>query len=208
MIEALGDYIFNNANKTIAYLEGNEKLKEVATEFNELSDLKRRFDFYIINFWLASVACELYYEQDDFQKICEGIEEGIIESIESYGKSNLMLGVTLKEFVKDKEELFQLCQEYSVGAETVIGFRALLAVLIPKRFSDYHSTLSIEPNFKWESVAMHFGKHIFGKKITDSPSYMLGLGPAFAIILSSTLNSFSEYIIEVERRIELGGIDE
>ena len=73
MAEALCDYIFNNANKIAADLERNEELKEAAAEFNNLPKLKRLLDFYIVNFWLASVACQEYYEHGDFQKICDGI---------------------------------------------------------------------------------------------------------------------------------------
>lgn len=201
--EALGDYIFNKANKIVVDLEYNEKFKEAATEFNKLPKLKRLLDFYIINFWLASVACELYYEHDDFQKICEGIEEGIIKSLESYGKSNQIFGVTLREFVKDKDELVLLYREYPVGVETRIGFRALLAILIPKRFSDYHSTLS----FKDESVGLqrqsqYFCQHIFGKEDSESPDCILILAPIFALILTSAFLAFSEYIDKLEDKVK------
>ena len=206
--EALDDYIFNRANKIVADLEQNREFKEAVTEFNRLPKLKRLFDFYVINFWLASVACELYYEHDDFQKICEGAEEGIIKSLESYEKSNQILGVTLKEFVKDKNELALLYREYPVGAETVIGFRALLAIIIPKRFSDYHSTLS----FKDESVGLqrrsqYFCQHVFGKEYSDSPNCALILAPIFAMILASTLLAFSDYIVKMEQQIKNEGLE-
>ena len=202
MAEALGDYIFNKANKIIVDLEYKEEFKEAATEFNKLPKLKRLLDFYIVNFWLASDACELYYEHDDFEKICEGIEEGIYESLESYEKSNQILGLTLKDFIKDRQESTLFYREYPVSDETKVNFRVLLSILIPKRFSDYHSTLS----FKDETVGLqrrseYFCHHIFGKENSVSPDRFI-LMPIFALILSSTFSAFLEYIDKLEEKIE------
>ena len=204
MAEALGDYIFNRANKIVVDLEYDEKFKEMAmaTEFNKLPRLKRLLDFYILDFWLASVACEDYYEHDDFQNICEGIEEGIIKSLESYGKANRILGVPLREFVKDKDELALLYREYPVDAETTIGFRALLAILIPKRFSDYHSTLSYKDgSIGLQRRSQYFCQHIFGKEYSNSYDGMI-VAASFGLISSITFSAFSEYISELEDKFK------
>jgi len=205
IIEALGYFIFEISNKDVDDIENNEKLQEVATGFNKLSKLKRLLDFYIINFWLATLACNEFYEHDDSQKICDEVENGIVESLSSFEQANNIYGqngLTLKEFVKDEDELILFYREFPIGEETKVNSRVLLDILPTKRFFDYNSTLTMDPNFRWEAVVRHFGKHIFGKKVAEEPNYILGLGPMFAVMLASTFCKFMEYIVEVEKQID------
>lgn len=202
MAEALGDYIFNRANMIVADLEQNKELKEVLSEFNNLPKLKRLLDFYIVNFWLASFACELYYENDDFKKVCESIEKSIYKSLSSYEQSNKILGLTLKDFVKDEEELAAFHREYPVSAETNVNFSVLLDILITKRFFDYNSTLSFEDaSLGLQRRLRYFCQHIFGKAYSESPDCVVLLMPIFGVMLSSTCSAFLEYIGKVEAQI-------
>lgn len=204
MAEALGDYIFNRANRIVANLEQKKELKEAASEFNNLPRLKRLLDFYVINFWLASIACEEYYEHDDFVKICEGVEDSIYKSLESYERSNQILGLTLKDFVKDQEELECFYREYPVGEETKVNFRVLLSILITKRFFDYHSTLTLDQSYKWVKLSEYFGQHVFGKE--DSQKFDLivfRISAHLIFILSSTFLAFLEYIDKFEKQVDL-----
>ncbi|MEK7849355.1 MAG: hypothetical protein AAB213_00830 [Candidatus Omnitrophota bacterium] len=201
MVEALGNFIFDTTNEDVHTFEHNEKFKEIAVIFNKLPKLKRLLDFYIINYWEASVACKLYYEHDDFQKICTGVEDAIYKSLESYEKSNEILGFTLKDYVKDGEELSVFYREYPVGEETKVNFRVLLDILIIRRFFNYDSTLSC----KDESQGLlrrsrYFCQHIFGKEESDSFDCVLILAPVFALMSSSTFAACTELIDKLENQ--------
>src|SRR3989338_2356326 len=117
--DGIGTFIFETTNKIISDLESNEKYKEAAEKFNNLPRLKRLFDFYIMNFWVVSTILEFYYEYDDFEKICEKIEAGIDKSLYEYTKNNTIMGVVLKDFIKDDEEKALIIRRISSDIKTI-----------------------------------------------------------------------------------------
>ncbi len=191
----LGHFIFDKAYKDVCALECNENFKETA--FNKLPKLKRLFDLYIIYFWKVSLACEMYYEHNDFQKICATIEEDIYTSLNSYEESNQILGLTLKDFVKDKKELEAFCKECPVpiGGETKVRFQDLLNFLLPKRFSDYHSTVSCENlSIGFSRQVGYFCQHVFGEQVP----YLFDCQLYFPSMLSSTFVESETLIYKME----------
>ena len=197
MADGLGNFIFESTNKIISDLESNEKYKEAAEGFNSLPRLKRLFDFYIMNFWVVSTILEFYYEYDDFEKICEKIEIGIDKSLCEYTKGNNIMGVVLKDFIKDGEEKSIIIRRISseiqaldtssvIGDDTMLGLHVIYEIVCPNRFIYYNSTLSLDPYVGAMRLVSYFGKHIFGKEASERYEYVAVLGPIFAIIKSMT----------------------
>lgn len=197
--ESLSRFIFDTAQKDVYELEHNnhwgevilerirlvittEKAPEIAEglpiEFNKLPSLKRLLDLCIIYFWQVSKECQWIYEENDFQKICAMIEDRIYDRFEAYEKTNKILGVTLKEFVKDGKELATFYEECRIDGNTRVGFRALLSILFPMRFIDYNSTSVVDIHKRIE----YFCQHAFGS--TDTV-YMFECLSTFPLIFSS-----------------------
>jgi len=197
IVEKLVTFIFERTNEIISDLESNEKFKEVAEKFNKLPRLKRLFDLCIMNFWVVSSVLELYYEHDDFEKICEKVEIGVGKSLHTYAEKNKIMGVVLKDFIKDDEEKALLIRNISselealnisnpIGDDTKLSLNTIYEIVHPKRFVDYNSIYLLpNPSVGKMRLSFYFGQHIFGKKASEEYDVVV-LGTIFTLINSIT----------------------
>lgn len=193
---ALCDFIFMRTSKDIAELEHNEQFKEIAIEFNNLPPLKRLLDIWIMYFWLVSIECQWHYEKEDFNKICKMIEDNIYERLEYHEKSDHIHSLTLKDFVKDPQELEAFYSEYPVSDQTKVNFRVLLSILIPRRFLNYNSTLSYEDQSQgFLGRVLSFCQHVFGSDKSTFNGLLI-----FPSIFTAMSISSMEFIKEVESK--------
>ena len=199
IILALSTFIFENAESSIVDFEQKDELKEVSKEFNAQPFLKRFLDFSILYFWAATIACESHYDHEDFLKICDGIEKNISKRFSEIEKEQEILGVVLKDYVKDKDELALFYRQFPVDNETKVNFNVLFEILITKRLFDYNSTLPLNSVWQIQKTASYFCKHVFGR--TEFEYEHLEntvLHATFTIHRSSFSLACTKLIVEIE----------
>jgi hypothetical protein len=198
-ILALSTFIFGSAKNSMIDFEQREELREIAKEFNAQPFLKRFLDFTILYFWSTTTSCELYYEHDDFLKICDGIEKNIFERFSEIEKDQKIFGLVLKDFVKDKDELALFYRQFPIDDETKVNFNVLLDILVNKRLFDYNSTLQFDLAQQVKKVPSLFFKHIFGKTEYEyEKRENIMLHACLSVYISATGLSCSKIIVEVE----------
>ncbi|MFH1202093.1 MAG: hypothetical protein V1674_04300 [Candidatus Omnitrophota bacterium] len=199
-IIVLSSFILQSAESSRKDFEEREELKEISKDFNAQPFLKRFLDFSILYFWKATIACELYYEHDDFLKICDGIEKNIFKRFSVIETELGSSGLVLKDYVKDKDELALFYRNFPVEDETKVNSPVLLDILITKRLFDYNSTLRLDLAQQVQKVPSLFFKHVFGiaeyeyEKLENTM-----LHACLAVSISSFSSACAKLITEIEK---------
>ena len=199
-IIALSSFILQSAENGRMDFEEKEELKEISKELNTQPFLKRFLDFSILYFWVATIACGSYYEHDDFLKICDGIEKDIFRRFSDIETELELIGLVLKDYVKDKDELALFYRRFPVEDETKVNPPVLLDILITKRLFDYNSTLRLDLSQQVQKVPSLFFKHVFGiaeyeyEKLENTM-----LHASLAVYISSFSSACTKVISEIEK---------
>lgn len=204
VIHYLAELIGSFVNNDMHILETQQSFPaEVVEKFNNQPALKRLFDFYIVEFWLASFSCGLYYEVSARDEICEGIGKKIGLVLEKHRNSQFLI---IKDFIKDKDELSSIYRECPEGIDenARVNFNVLLDGVLLRRFVDYNDAISRGQAFNFFMVARYFYKHIFGidPKLDSNPALSVLLVMFLTKMFSGRIAPYFELIAELEKEID------
>ena len=199
---ALSSFVLQSAENSRMDLEQKEELKDISRELNAQPFLKRLIDFSILYFWATTIACESYYEHEEFLRICDGIEKDIFKRFSEIENELELNGLVIKDYVKDKDELVLFYRRFPVEEETRVNSPVLLDILITKRLFDYNSTLHLDLSQQVQKVPSLFLKHFFG--MTEYEYEKLEntmLHATLSVFISSFSLACAKVIDEIEKSV-------
>jgi len=210
----LSEFIVEQTLQNSAYLElflesDKKNESETSVKLEEQLPLKRGLDLYVINLWLATFVCKNYYKEEEFEKIYNNLLSFSLSPDSSmFKESQEDYEYTLKDFVKDKDELAIFYNKYGLDEDGKANLVTLVKGVLAKRFIDYNyaAQQGNAPNFS--RVASYFYKHIFGKESEDGDlDSAIFIGVFLSAIFSANAEVYLDFIDKLEKDIAFSDVD-